>query len=164
MKRAYVIRLMQLLAIVCGILVIDQASKWLILEVVDLDTRRNVEITGFFSLVMVWNYGVSFGMLAAPGTWMPYLLKGLALVICVVLSVMAVRSADRAERIAYGLIVGGALGNVIDRVQYGAVVDFLYFHIGELGWPAFNVADSCIFLGVAYLIVRSIWPRRTAAK
>ena len=162
MSRLHTIRLVQFLAIVCGILVIDQASKWLILEVIDLDTRRNVEMTGFFSLVMVWNYGVSFGMLAAPGTLMPYLLKGLALIICSALTVMAVRSGDRAERLAYGLIVGGALGNVIDRVLYGAVVDFLYFHIGDLGWPAFNVADSCIFLGVAYLIVRSIWPRRKA--
>lgn len=162
MSRLHMIRLVQFLAIVCGILVIDQVSKWLILEVVDLDTRRNVEITGFFSLVMVWNYGVSFGMLAAPGTLMPYLLKGLALIICSALTVMAVRSADTAERVAYGLIVGGALGNVIDRVLYGAVVDFAYFHVGDLGWPAFNVADSCIFLGVAYLIVRSIWPRRKA--
>lgn len=162
MSRQHVIRLVQFLAIVCGILVIDQVSKWLILEVVDLDTRRNVEVTSFFSLVMVWNYGVSFGMLAAPGTLMPYLLKGLALIICSALTVMAVRSANTTERVAYGLIVGGALGNVIDRVAYGAVVDFLYFHIGELGWPAFNVADSCIFLGVGYLIVRSIWPRRKA--
>lgn len=162
MTREHRIRLGIFLSIVCGILVIDQASKWLILEIIDLDTRRNVPVTGFFSLVMVWNYGVSFGMFAMPGTWMPYVLKGLAVAISAVLTVLAVRSADGYERSAYAVIVGGALGNVIDRFLYGAVVDFLYFHIGDLGWPAFNVADSCIFLGVAYLVVRSIWPRRSA--
>ena len=155
-------RALTFFVVVCGILAIDQASKWLILEWVDLDARDPVHITSFFSLVMVWNYGVSFGMLAMPGTWIPYLLKGLALVISVVLTVLAMRSPHRAERLAFAVIVGGALGNVIDRVRFGAVADFLYFHIGDLGWPAFNVADSAIFLGVAYLVIRTVFPRRSA--
>lgn len=150
------------LLIVCGILAIDQASKWAILEVINLDARPPIRVTRFFGLVMVWNYGVSFGMFAMPGTWVPYILKGLAIGISAVLTVMAMRSPHAAERAAFAVIVGGALGNLIDRIRFGAVADFLYFHIGDLGWPAFNIADSAIFLGVTYLIIRAVWPRRNA--
>lgn len=149
-------RLFEFMLMVLVLITLDQISKTWVLEALLVRTPHAIKVTEFFSLVLVYNYGVSFGMLALPGTWMPYVLKALALLISLVLTVLTARSACARERLAYGFIVGGALGNVIDRVRYGAVVDFIYLHIGNLGWPAFNVADSAIFIGVAYLIWQSV--------
>jgi signal peptidase II len=118
-------------------------------------------VTDFFMLVMVWNYGISFGMLAHPETYVPWFLIAASLLIVLVVAGLARTCTQHHERIAYGLIIGGALGNVIDRVRYGAVADFFYFHIGELYWPAFNIADASIFCGVAALVLGSFLGRRT---
>ena len=141
---------------------IDQLVKWYCISVLGLndDGREPIIVTGFFKLVMVWNYGISFGMLAHPGTYVPWFLKGVALVISGVVAWLAYKSAYRWEQVAYGLIIGGALGNVIDRVRFGAVADFFYFHIGEHYWPAFNIADAAIFCGVALLVVLSFGGRK----
>ncbi len=136
---------------------LDQLVKWYLLSVLGLGAEgsRPIEVTGFFKLVMVWNYGISFGMLAHPGTYVPWFLKTVALVISIVVAWLAYRSHYKWEQVAYGLIIGGALGNVIDRIRFGAVADFFYFHIGEHYWPAFNIADASIFCGVALLILLS---------
>ena len=102
---------------------------------------------------MAWNRGVSFSMFSHAATWMPWLLVGLALVICAVLIHLALKSQNRWERAGYAMVVGGALGNALDRARFGAVADFFYAHIGDLGWPAFNVADMAICGGVALLLL-----------
>jgi signal peptidase II len=141
-------------------LMLDQLSKWILLVVVDIAARQEMVVTSFFKLVMVWNYGISFGMLAQPGTYVPWFLKGVALLIAGVVAYLAVRSHSTWERVAYGLIIGGALGNVVDRVRFGAVADFFLFHVGEYAWPAFNVADASIFCGVALLVWIGLRNRR----
>jgi len=96
------------------------------------------------------NSGVTFGMLNGVPWWS---LVVFALVVCLWLMVMLVRSSSRIEALAYGLIIGGALGNVLDRIRVGAVTDFLDVFVGDLHWPTFNLADTAIFLGIAVLII-----------
>ena len=144
---------------VSTVILADQASKWWLLEVVGIAQRTPIELTSFFRLVMVWNEGISFGMLSHGTTAMKWLLITLALGISFWLYRLARSATYRYETIAYGVIVGGALGNVIDRLRFGAVADFFYAHYGAYGWPAFNVADAAITLGVAGLFLLMIRPR-----
>jgi signal peptidase II len=152
----------RLAALALAILIADQLSKFWLLDYLAMGAHAPVEVTSFFKLVMVWNYGISFGMLAMPDSWMPMLLIALAVVISALLWRLAHKTDDRAEALAYMVIIGGALGNAIDRVRYGAVADFFYFHIGTLGWPAFNIADASIFCGVAAILFRSVLLRQRA--
>lgn len=138
-------------------LVADQASKWYLLSVVDIANRPPVEVTGFFNLVMVWNRGISFGMFAQAGQ--PYVLVALSLVICLLLLSWLSKITERWLIAAIGLVIGGALGNVIDRIRFGAVADFFDFYIKNAHWPAFNIADSCIFIGVVLLCIDSMFMR-----
>ncbi len=105
-----------------------------------------------FNLVLVRNDGASFGLL---GGLPPWLLVTLALAICVWLLATMLRATDRIEAAGCGLIIGGALGNMIDRMRHGAVTDFLDFYAGAWHWPAFNLADTFIFCGVAALLLGS---------
>lgn len=115
------------------------------------------EILPFFNIVMVWNKGVSFGMFNDSGETGSLALIALSLLITVVFSIWLFKTQVRSERLAIALIIGGALGNVIDRARFGAVIDFLDFHMLGYHWPAFNVADSCVVIGVFLLIVRSFF-------
>jgi len=144
--------------VVAGLVIfLDQLSKLAILMLLD----HAVAVTPFLNLVVVWNRGVSFGMFASAGALMPWLLSGLALAVVVALGFWLRRVADPLVGVALGLIIGGALGNVIDRVRFGAVVDFLDFHALGYHWPAFNVADSAICVGAALLLVDGLLaPRR----
>lgn len=146
-----------------GIIIADQFVKFAMLEWVDIDARPAITITSWFKLVMVWNHGISFGMLSAPETYVPYFLIAVALVIAAILARLCLHSQRRTEWVGYSLIIGGALGNVIDRVRFGAVADFFYFHMGDLGWPAFNIADAAICVGVAILVFHNIFFNRHAA-
>lgn len=146
-------KLFLIFIIILSVVVADQAVKWWVIDIFDIKARAPYQVTEFFSLVMVWNYGVSFGMFSMPQSVVPYLLMALSLAISAVLLRMALKSAHKAERIAFAGIIGGALGNVIDRVRFGAVADFFYFHIGEYGWPAFNIADAAICIFVFYLLI-----------
>lgn len=134
------------------VIVLDQFSKWYLLDVVGMASRPPVVLSGFFQLVMVWNQGVSFGMLTHDAGYMRWFLIAVALVICVVMVRLGLRSSLRLERIGYGMVIGGALGNVVDRLRFGAVADFFHFHVGSFSWPAFNVADAAICVGVAILL------------
>jgi signal peptidase II len=134
------------------VMLADQLSKWYMLEMVKIAERPPIEVTSFFNLVMVWNKGVSFGMLSQSQDWMPWLLIAVAIVISGILSVWLWRSQDRFISLALGLVIGGALGNVIDRVRFKAVADFFDFHMMGYHWPAFNIADSAICVGVALLL------------
>lgn len=123
-----------------------------------------VEITSFFNLVMVWNKGVSFGMFSSSHEWMPFALGLMALTLCSVFLVWMWRSTSLFASLALALIVSGAVSNVWDRPRFGGVADFLDFHIAGYHWPAFNIADSCIVIGVACLALHSLFFEKRETK
>jgi len=148
-------------------IIADQLSKSYILYGLDLGAlyanglavvsklpSGSIEITSFFNIVLVWNQGVSFGMFnhGEVSELQPYLLSLLTLTIVGVVTFLLRKAENVYIAAAYGLVIGGALGNLIDRILYGAVVDFLDFHIAGKHWPAFNVADSIILIGVLLLV------------
>lgn len=136
---------------------LDQLSKlWIVDHLRLADIEGGIELLPIFRLVMVWNYGISFGMFADGGDMRRWLLIGVALAITAVMVVWLWKSRHGMMSLALGLVVGGALGNVIDRLRWGAVADFFYFHYEKWYWPAFNIADSSIFIGVVLLCWDSI--------
>lgn len=143
------------LALAVTLLIIDQVSKVYIVGVV-MTPPQVIEVTGFFNLVMAWNYGVSFGLFNDPGT-QKGLLIGVSIAVSVALAVWMAREQSRVTRLALGAIIGGAIGNVIDRIRWGAVADFLDFHAFGYHWPAFNVADAGIVLGAAILVLDNLF-------
>lgn len=139
------------LALVVLVLILDQATKTWVLANFRLMDRQIV--TDFFNLVLVFNPGASFSLLADAGGWQKWFFVVLALGISLWLFSMLRRHAgERLLPAALSLILGGALGNVIDRLRFGAVVDFLDFHVAGYHWPAFNVADSAITVGVVLML------------
>lgn len=138
-------------------LMLDQLSKWILLEKVGMLTRPPMEITPFFNLAMVWNRGISFGMFSDYNQ--PFILIFLSLAITAVLLKWLHKADSRFLAAALGITIGGALGNVVDRLRFGAVADFFDFHLMGYHWPAFNVADSCIFIGVVILCLESMFKR-----
>lgn len=133
------------------VFVLDQASKYWLIEIYHIRARAPVHLNEYFSLVMAWNKGVSFSMFSQQVP--AYVLVALALMISAVLARLCLKSVKQTERIGYAMVIGGALGNALDRVRFGAVADFFYAHIGDLGWPAFNVADTAICLGVGLVFI-----------
>lgn len=133
------------------VVVLDQITKQWVLG--SLHYGEVIPVTAFFDLVLVFNRGAAFSFLAEHSGWQRWFFTVLAVVICGWL--LALMRAHRTERLlttACALVIGGAIGNVIDRLLLGAVVDFLYFHAGRYGWPAFNVADAAITLGVGLML------------
>lgn len=140
-------------------LVLDQATKAWILATMTADPREIV-VTPFFSLVLVWNRGISFGLFDDAGEGTRWILVAVAAVICVVLALWLRRAETVLAATGIGLVIGGAVGNVIDRVRLGAVVDFVDLHGWGWHWPAFNVADAAITVGVVALLADSLFGRR----
>ncbi len=116
-----------------------------------------IEVLPFFNWVMVWNKGVSFGMFNQGGTIAVTLLILLSFAITIWFLIWLFKTNARMQKIGIALVIGGALGNVFDRFKYGAVVDFLDFHIGDWHYPAFNIADSSIVVGVVILIIYAMF-------
>lgn len=163
------------------VILFDQVGKWAVLEYilrpaahagesrdflawissfpVDRLPSAKVELTSFFNLVMVWNQGVSFGMFG-DGMAGPLAFVGVAIGICAIFMVWLLKSESWAESIACGLVIGGAIGNIIDRIRFGAVADFLDFHISNLHWPAFNIADACIACGIGLILIDALFLSR----
>lgn len=142
---------------------VDQLTKWWILSAV-MQPPRVIPIAPFFNLVLGWNRGVSFGILNTDSAVAPWLLALVAGAIVAVLSVWLAKAETRFVAGALGCVIGGAVGNVIDRLRYGAVADFLDFHAFGYHWPAFNVADSAITLGAVALILDSLFRRPGQSK
>ena len=147
-------------------LVLDQITKLYTLFVYDLPVREPVRLTPFLDLIVVWNRGISYGLFqqhTEAGRW---ILVVVSLAAALALSVWIRRAEGRLLAACLGLIVGGAIGNAIDRVAYGAVFDFIHFHIGSFSWYVFNVADAAIVAGVVGLIYDSfvLEKRRTQRK
>ena len=143
------------LSIAFAAVLLDQLSKYYMLNEV-LGQSAIIVISPVFNLVKAWNTGVSFSMFNNYGSLGAFLLSGVALVIVGFLLYWLKNEANRLAQVALGMIIGGAIGNVIDRVRLGAVFDFLDFHIGESHWPAFNLADSFICIGAAILVLQSV--------
>jgi len=140
-------------ALSAAIVAADQLTKWLVLGYFENRYPR-VELTSFFNLVLVFNKGAAFSLFAQAAGWQTPLLAAFALAAAVIVSVLIVRNPGRGLLcLGLALILGGALGNLIDRVRFGHVVDFLDFHALGWHWPAFNVADSAISVGAVILIL-----------
>lgn len=135
---------------------VDQIQKWWTIYPFDIADRQPVSVGPFLDLVMVWNRGISYGLFAqdtAAGAWILLAIKAAAVVL---LLVWLSRVETRLGAVAIGLIVGGAVGNAVDRLIYGAVADFFYLHAGGLSWYVFNLADVAIVVGVALLLYESV--------
>lgn len=163
------------------IIILDQLSKWLILEYVlrpqvqphgiqaslwEWITQAparlpfaSVELLPFFNLTMVWNEGISFGLFQGSGAW---ILTCIALIITVVFSTWLTRAKGWLQAVSIAMVIGGAIGNVIDRLRFGAVADFFDFHVMGWHYPAFNIADCGIVVGIALLVIDGVFfePKR----
>jgi signal peptidase II len=146
------------LGIALCISLFDQATKWLVLERI-LVPPHPIEVWPIFNIVLVWNRGVSFGLLNSASEWTPILLSAFAIAVSLFLVAWLRRVDNRLLAAAIGLVIGGALGNVADRLRHGAVVDFLDLHIGSLHWPVFNVADASITVGVLLILIDGLFAR-----
>lgn len=141
-------------ALLCVIVafVIDQVTKWTLVGPLDLDEAGTWAVTSFFSLTMAWNEGISYSLFAG---YKQGLLIALSLAVTAMLWTWTATAENALKAAGFGLIIGGALGNVFDRAWHGAVADFLDFHWGEWSWYIFNFADVFITVGVTVLIYES---------
>ena len=143
-----------------AVLALDQASKLWLLFVFDIAHRGAVKVTPFFDLVLAWNVGISFGWFQSDSQVAQIILMLIKAVAVVVLAIWMTRSRTLIATVALGLIIGGAIGNAIDRFAYGAVVDFALFHLqiggNTFNWYVFNLADVAIVAGVAALLYDSL--------
>ena len=176
------------LILIIFFLIIDQLSKWSVTEFLirpsvseeaspygflawfsDVKERlpfTSLEVLPFFNIVMVWNQGISFGLFNEGSNAAPLLLSGLSVVISSIFLVWLFKTRSKLQAMAISLVIAGAIGNVIDRLRFGAVIDFLDFHAAGFHWPAFNAADSFICVGVFLLIIQSFFfePETKSAK
>jgi signal peptidase II len=138
------------------VVVLDQATKWMAEAALDL--YLPVPLFPSLNLTLMYNEGAAFSFLAGAGGWQRWFFVVLALIVTAVLTVWLhrLRPAERVTAIGVALVIGGAVGNVIDRALTGRVVDFIDFYIGTWHWPAFNLADSAITLGVALLLLSTL--------
>ena len=137
-------------------LILDQATKLYTLFVFDLPVKEPVEFAPFINLIVVWNRGISYGLFQQDGDLGRWILVVVSILASIGLSVWIRRTTAKLLAASLGLIVGGAIGNVIDRLAYGAVFDFIQFQIGSWSWYVFNVADAAIVAGVIGLLYDSL--------
>lgn len=161
------------LILAAAIILCDQLSKWWVVEklmrpegVVETPfyTPVRLAVLPVFDLVMAWNRGVSFGILNNDGRWNALLLSLLSVAVSVGLVLWMRKAQSRLVLLALGGIVGGALGNVVDRVRWGAVADFLDVHVMGYHWPAFNLADSAISVGAVLLVLDALFTKSSSTK
>lgn len=159
---ARVRRMLPWLALAAALIVADQLTKLAILA--RFADGESLTVTPFFNVVLVYNKGAAFSFLAGAAGWQTPLLAVVAIVAIAIVTWMLWRNPSRRLLDAgLAMILGGAIGNLIDRIAYGKVVDFLHFHLYGWNYPAFNVADSAITVGAAILIIESFLPHRDKA-
>ena len=134
---------------------LDQLSKHMIINALHLPDV--ITVTSFFDFLLTYNRGVSFGLFPADGILGKVILLSLACVLVLWLLFCLWKSPSKLESISYGLIIGGAVGNIIDRLYCGAVIDFLHFHYNNYSFPIFNIADSAITIGVGLILLQQAW-------
>lgn len=142
------------------VVVLDQITKILILN--NFQFEESIAILPVFNLVHVHNYGAAFSFLSDAGGWQRWLLAGLAAIVSVVIIfwVKKLNSGEKFTALGLALVLGGAIGNLIDRIYHGYVIDFLDFYVESNHWPAFNVADIAISVGVVALIILSFFDKK----
>jgi signal peptidase II len=159
--------------LIISFIIFDQISKWLVLEKIfkpELNAEPlgffnwifssdrlpfiSLDILPFFNLTMVWNQGISFGLFQSGNPWPLIIIAGL---ISTLFSVWLYRTKSWLEAVSLSMVIGGAIGNIIDRLHFGAVADFFDFYIGDWHYPAFNIADSLISVGIVMLVVNSLF-------
>lgn len=136
----------------------DRLHKWWSLHILDLPAIGRIQVTDNFDIVMAWNKGVSYGLFQAETTAGIIFLVTFALAIVIGLGLWLAKAENKVLAVAIGLIIGGALGNVLDRLIYGAVADFFSFHAFGFYWYIFNVADIWIAVGVGLILIESFFP------
>lgn len=137
-------------------LILDQATKLYALFVLDLPLREPLRLAPFLDLIVVWNRGISYGLFQQHTDLGRWVLITTALAAAVALSIWIARTSVGLLAASLGLILGGAVGNAIDRLAYGAVFDFVHFHVGSFSWYVFNIADAAIVAGVIGLVYDSL--------
>ncbi len=142
---------------------IDILTKRIVFKIIENSEYGYIKITSFFNIVKVWNHGVSFGMFS-DFKHSQIFFSSLVSLIVIFLLIWLYKNKDLYLTIAISLIIGGALGNLCDRIKYGAVADFLDFHIKNIHWPAFNLADSFVFVGVMMLLFEDLFLKKKEAK
>ncbi len=135
--------------------VLDQVSKLWLVNVFDLAAKGPQAVLPFLDIVLVWNRGISYGLFQQESDLGRWLLAGATVLIALGLWVWSTRCSTRLVAAALGFVIGGAIGNGVDRLAYGAVIDFFHFHVGTFSWYVFNVADVWIVAGVAGLLYDS---------
>ena len=144
------------LGLAAVVTLLDQAVKWYVVTQL-MQPPQVIALTDWLNLVMTWNHGISFGLFS--GQAVPYALSAVAVAVIGLLVAWLIRDPRAAAALWLGLVIGGALGNVIDRVRLGAVADFIDVHAGTWHWPAFNIADSAITIGVALILIDGLFGR-----
>lgn len=148
------------LAVAFAIFAADQLTKWIVVYILQLEQQRSIEVLPFFDLTWVQNFGVSMGLLTASSDTARWLLVALTGAISAFVFAWMWREKRRDDAIALSLVLGGALGNILDRIRLGYVVDFADLHFGEIRpFLVFNVADAAITIGVLLLLVRALLTR-----
>lgn len=150
-------RLILISAVAGLVFIADQLSKFWVSSQIETDSY--IAVLPFFNLVHIYNRGVSFGMFSNGSPYGPYILSIISLCIVAFLLVLALKAHSLPQISAFAAIIGGALGNVWDRMNKGAVTDFLDFYIGVYHWPAFNLADVAVICGVGAIIILSLFDR-----
>jgi len=151
------------LGLAAAVAVLDQLSKWAVLDYFATQPHA-VAVTGYFNLTLAYNTGISFGIFRDGADWMRWVLILAAFGIMAFLLAWLRREPGKLLSLAIGLVCGGALGNVIDRIRVGAVVDFMDFYLGAWHWPAFNLADSAIVAGVLGLVLDGLFQSPSSSK
>ena len=148
------------LAVAAATFLADQASKVWLIHVYAIGERQPLELTPFFRLVMAWNPGISYSLFPASSPAGRLTLLAVTLAATAFLAVWMWRAGTGLAATGLALLVGGALGNAVDRAVYGAVADFFHFHVGSFSWYVFNLADVAIVAGVALLLYESLFADR----
>ncbi|WBA08262.1 signal peptidase II [Salinivibrio kushneri] len=145
---------------------LDIGSKWLVMQTMEYGFAHRIEVLPFFNLTYVHNHGAAFSFLSDAGGWQRWLFSVIALGVSGLLAywMRHTPANKRMINIAYAMIIGGALGNLFDRLVHGYVIDFLDFYLGNSHWPAFNLADSAICVGAALIILDSFRQGQSSTK
>ena len=141
---------------------LDQMTKRWALEALELHTP--LPVTSFFNFFLTYNKGVSFSLFYNTTSYGPFLLAGMGLLICFFVLYWMIKETDTKTKIGLSLVLGGAIGNIVDRIRFGYVVDFLDFYFNTYHWPAFNLADSFICLGAYFIFIQIFFKKEEEQK
>jgi signal peptidase II len=145
-------------------LVLDQASKLTLIYGTHLRLTYPWPVLPWLDLTVVWNYGISYGLFQQQSDLGRFILIAIKVGAAILLTFWLRKAMNRGEALGIGLIIGGAIGNAIDRILHGAVFDFVHFHVGDFSWYVFNVADAAIVIGVGLMLLASFASQPDAEK